>query len=690
MKQYLNHLCAAFVAALCLSGCGGGGGGIAGTGAPQVLPNDDASAQAYTLGWLQAHPDSVVQPEHTLIVPVDPAGPAQKVSIYFGQSMTLSLMLPPSGSVLSSVSIVDDSGSELLRHDGNGNAASAAVPAGYATVVFTPNPAAADGKIHTVFLKLADTPGQAQQRQLQATQGLGLGEVATDSCITCSFNNADLSFQNLSHAVLAGSSFDGANINGTNFTGVACSACRFTNMRVANSGTKVTTFQDAQMQGSTFSTASGARILNVLFNGTNFDLATLSGQFVACDFSPSPATQASTSFRGGDLTAAILQIWANNGMLHGVDFSNAKVAATTFIMAMPPTSGLNTVFAGARFDGMTPNNLFTGDYFKNYDLSGTSFGGIDLSGMDLSSANVKMSSTTDLSKAILSNGTTGANLTGQGAAFPSPYTGWAGTVADENSGKDLRYVNLAGIDLSKADLTRARFDGANLVGADLNYTNLYGASFRGALLGVTPGGGAQAASLIDAYMPYSDFSDADLRSVSLDGAHIYTADGDGVSFNRARLDSASFVGADLMGAKFNQASMNDTDLGAAALINANFDGAALVNAKMQSAYLQGADFSSAGAITGLNLNNAAVATTKGNWDFPEYDGSVHPYSYNPTALGAIAQSSSVTCPSGSRGPCSGPSLVPTTTPPYPPVPKCVPLFKYHYENCDPGWKPPSD
>ena len=55
------------------------------------VANDDASAQAYTLAWLQAHPNAGVQPEHTLVIPVDPSGPARQVSIYLGQPMTLSL-----------------------------------------------------------------------------------------------------------------------------------------------------------------------------------------------------------------------------------------------------------------------------------------------------------------------------------------------------------------------------------------------------------------------------------------------------------------------------------------------------------------------------------------------------------------------------------------------------------------------
>jgi hypothetical protein len=145
-----------------------------------------------------------------------------------------------------------------------------------------------------------------------------------------------------------------------------------------------------------------------------------------------------------------------------------------------------------------------------------------------------------------------------------------------------------------------------------------------------------------------------------------------------------------MQASFVNASLNNTDLSGAALVNATFDAAILSNAKLNGAYLQGTDYASAASVVGLDLTNAAVSTGSGNWQFNELDGTPYMYAYVATALGQIATSSQVVCPSGASGPCSTEKLAPVKVPPYPVQPPCIPLRKYSYQNCESGWVPPKN
>jgi len=145
----------------------------------------------------------------------------------------------------------------------------------------------------------------------------------------------------------------------------------------------------------------------------------------------------------------------------------------------------------------------------------------------------------------------------------------------------------------------------------------------------------------------------------------------------------------LTAAIFTNASMTAAVFNGAQLVNASFEGATLTNAKFDDAYLQGADFSTAASVTGISLSNAAVSTEltstqcdlipPGTWTYMEQDGTPYTYSFGATNL---LTNSTVVCPDNVRGPCdSGDSLCPVMSGPFPPIPTCVPVEQYCFENC---------
>ena len=96
--------------------------------------------------------------------------------------------------------------------------------------------------------------------------------------------------------------------------------------------------------------------------------------------------------------------------------------------------------------------------------------------------------------------------------------------------RDCPDCNLAGTDLSGADLVEANLQGADLSGADLSKANLRRADLRGADL--------ENADLSYANMPGADLRDSDLSNAVLKGANLI----------RAKLNGAIIEGTDFEGA----------------------------------------------------------------------------------------------------------------------------------------------
>jgi uncharacterized protein YjbI with pentapeptide repeats len=130
--------------------------------------------------------------------------------------------------------------------------------------------------------------------------------------------------------------------------------------------------------------------------------------------------------------------------------------------------------------------------------------------------------------------------------------------------RDLRLTiglqrSLAGIDLSKQDLTGIYLAGKNLENARLAETTLAEAILDHARLcnAVLTAADLQHAQLFEADLRYADLRSSDLRGADLSGADLRWADLRGTKLSRAKL------GADLRGASLQGTDVSAADLRAA-------------------------------------------------------------------------------------------------------------------------------
>jgi len=149
------------------------------------------------------------------------------------------------------------------------------------------------------------------------------------------------------------------------------------------------------------------------------------------------------------------------------------------------------------------------------------------------------------------------------------------------AGADLTSANLGGADLGgadlteatlrDADLTRADLAGATLRDADLTRADLTEATLRG-----TDFGGAD---LTEATLRGTDFRGADLLSATLIRATLTRADLSGAFLGGADLTEATLSGADLGGADLTRARLYRADLFRATLTRADLTEATLTGAR---------------------------------------------------------------------------------------------------------------
>lgn len=194
------------------------------------------------------------------------------------------------------------------------------------------------------------------------------------------------------------------------------------------------------------------------------------------------------------------------------------------------------------------------------------------------------------------------------------------------SGKDLSFLDLAGLDFKQATLSHS-----NLHGVDLTKANLQGAD----LAGVT---------LDRAIVVQANFSGANLEGASMMRPSVYTT----LSFNRAdapkfagarlkgiritaRLDGADFRGADLSGAKLgpHEPRADLSSLPATVMQGCDFSGAILTGADLTWAKLMfskfvGADMSYVSLI-GADLSRVDLSganLTGANVTDADFDGAI--------------------------------------------------------------------
>lgn len=175
--------------------------------------------------------------------------------------------------------------------------------------------------------------------------------------------------------------------------------------------------------------------------------------------------------------------------------------------------------------------------------------------------------------------------------------------------KNLRGLDLSGLDLRKAnlemcDLTGARLDRCNLRGARATGANFTGASMLGADCRAASFVGAdfERATIINANLAGADFSTADLRRINLAGQD---------------LQAVNFTGANLTDATLEEANLRDAVCTGVIAWNVNLKSADARGANFRSAILDGAQCDNADLsrvdLTGAAMIEASLSDTK-LWD----------------------------------------------------------------------------
>ncbi|MDX2199372.1 MAG: pentapeptide repeat-containing protein [Phycisphaerae bacterium] len=385
------------------------------------------------------------------------------------------------------------------------------------------------------------------------------------------------------------------------------------------------------------------------------------------------------SLRDADLTTTTIQ----NSFFNGADFDGANLSGNSAMFR--PAAG--NQFAGARFAGAKLRNVdltpFAMDSITT-DWSRVDFSGADLTGKTLTPLQLDAAifAGTILERVI---------CRGNATAFV---------------GADLRGARMAGADFSGCNFSRAILDRASAAaskfpdcnfnecsahGASFEFSDLSRATFAAAQLGSAEGSGIPAASFASAFMPNAQFtSSADCRSVSFAGAHLYGPQASVASaeLTLARFDGAIISGLDFTGATLTSSSFVGAQAVATSFINANLD-----RASFNAAYIMGANFGGA-STNSTDFTNAGVSTAPCSatadcsrcsatpctfktldpsrlccFSYSERDGAVLSLPFGATIM---PTGSSMFCPNGELGPCTGDKLIPREQGPFPPLPVCVP------------------
>ncbi len=132
---------------------------------------------------------------------------------------------------------------------------------------------------------------------------------------------------------------------------------------------------------------------------------------------------------------------------------------------------------------------------------------------------------------------------------------------------ELSEVDLKGYNLTRVDLTAAKFFNSDLNGVDLSYSNLSYGDFR-------------RSNLASAFL-----TNADLTVANLTGANMVDT-----NLDYAKLRSAKLGGAYMVGASFIEANLEGADFRGACLKFANLTGASVKGANVEDADLTNAVF----------------------------------------------------------------------------------------------------
>jgi uncharacterized protein YjbI with pentapeptide repeats len=402
---------------------------------------------------------------------------------------------------------------------------------------------------------------------------------------------------------------------------------------------------------------SGADITGLPLHGGNLSAAVL-GSFAFAGSSPPypPTNLTGVDLSGANLTGADLRAATKlNGtnftgaVLHGCNFSGTDLTPATF-SAQPDWS--RDAKNRTILDGATVSTTILGKDWSFLHLTGANVNGLD---GDLS--NIKADNMIFQMAPM-----TGCRL--QGSSFIDA---------------DLTNAQLNGADLTKCKLIGTTLFGANMSGATLTYADLTGALLGGA------GNTVNSAVLSYAFMPGATLTNVEAYGVNFSYAQIYA----GAKIDGAHLENADLSNANLCDMDFTQAHMKSVTLDHAYLVRCKFNGVDLSaslgrGSSFTKARLQGADFSAA-ILDGADLAGAAVALAPGSISVTRI--SMEGYTvtanegYDVTLFDKGAGDQFTTWPNETAGKLSHPSTQLVAKDP-PPPPTCIPSLT--------DWCTPSD
>ena len=169
--------------------------------------------------------------------------------------------------------------------------------------------------------------------------------------------------------------------------------------------------------------------------------------------------------------------------------------------------------------------------------------------------------------------------------------------------RDLRFINLKGVDFSNSELSHTSFEGADLEKSDFHDTSLRGCNFNDTNLNHAKfnqawlqGSTLRRAKLINADLTGADLSNSQMDQSILIDAILPDAKLQRTNLNLAQLNRANLEHADLWGAYLNKA-----DLSGANLYKADLDGAELIHTILLKTNLENAD------LRRVNFENADLS-----------------------------------------------------------------------------------
>lgn len=359
-----------------------------------------------------------------------------------------------------------------------------------------------------------------------------------------------------------GSSFEGATFNASIFDGAVFSDADLTNFTAICTGGDCASFVDATFTDSTLENANlrGADLSGTLFVGSDLSGADLSNTTFTATTSLGDSQIDGVNLQGVDLTLADKDLFLNITPDPDLD---------------TPSDALGVQLNGADVSSFNFTDLDLHNWnFDDADITGATFTGADLTGAVL----------TDIDFEIV---------------FPT-------LVADNDffSGADLSGVDLhdldelAGKDLSGANLDGARVTRSLFVGADLSGANL-----------------SNLDRVCDSSDVCAEITDAVLSCVEFDGTDptdFFVRDVGDVLQTDPRA-FYQFVDPDLSGVKLRSRSFEDYDLTdldftGADLESGNLRDADLTNTVLAGAYLDGATFcTTATGGTCATFNNTTLS-----------------------------------------------------------------------------------